>query len=68
LGAEGYEGPVVYEGMQEALSFSGVHPHLYGKSTTKPFRKMGHVTITGTEIDDVKVTARTVSQTIVVKS
>jgi len=68
LGAEGFEGTAVYEGMEKAIALPGVHPHLYGKSTTKPFRKMGHVTITGTEIDDVKATARTVSQTIIVKS
>jgi 5-(carboxyamino)imidazole ribonucleotide synthase len=68
LGAEGFEGPAVYEGLEKAIALPGVHPHLYGKSTTKPFRKMGHVTITGVKIDDVKVTARAVSQIIVVKS
>lgn len=68
LGAEGFEGAAVYSGMEKAIALPGVHPHLYGKSTTKPFRKMGHVTITGTNIEDVKATARTVSQTIVVKS
>ena len=68
LGAEGYEGPVRYEGMEKAMELPGVHPHLYGKAFTKPFRKMGHVTITGTKIEDVKSTARTISSVIVVKS
>ena len=68
LGAEGFEGPAIYEGMEKAIALPGVHPHLYGKSTTKPFRKMGHVTISGTEIEGVKSTARTVSNLIVVKS
>ncbi len=68
LGAEGFEGPVRYEGLEKALALSGVHPHLYGKAYTKPFRKMGHVTITGAKIDDVKATARTVNHLIVVKS
>jgi len=68
LGAEGFEGPAIYEGMEKAMALPGVHPHLYGKSTTKPFRKMGHVTISGTEIDEVKSTARTISNLIVVKS
>jgi len=68
LGAEGFEGPAFYEGMEKAMALPGVHPHLYGKSTTKPFRKMGHVTISGTEIEGVKSTARTVSNLIVVKS
>lgn len=47
LGEDGYTGPVKYEGLQEILSISGVHPFLYGKKLTKPFRKMGHVTILG---------------------
>jgi 5-(carboxyamino)imidazole ribonucleotide synthase len=45
LGAEGHTGPVHYEGLNEALAMPGVYVHLYGKSETKPFRKMGHVTI-----------------------
>ncbi len=68
LGAEGFDGPVRYEGIEKAMELPGVHPHLYGKSYTKPFRKMGHVTITGPKIEEVKSTARTVSHLIVVKS
>lgn len=50
LGEEGYSGKVVYRGVEEALKIEGVYPHFYGKTTTKPFRKMGHVTI----LDDDK--------------
>ncbi|MFM8243693.1 MAG: hypothetical protein ACKN86_12875 [Crocinitomicaceae bacterium] len=32
----------------------GVYPHLYGKQLTKPFRKMGHITITGSSMDEVR--------------
>ncbi len=39
-------GTPVYKGLTDAMSSPGVHPHLYGKSQVKPFRKMGHVTIT----------------------
>jgi 5-(carboxyamino)imidazole ribonucleotide synthase len=39
-------GTPVYNGLTDAMSSPGVHPHLYGKSQVKPFRKMGHVTIT----------------------
>ncbi len=46
LGEPGHTGPVEYTGMDEALAIPGVHVHLYGKSKTSPFRKMGHVTIT----------------------
>lgn len=47
LGEEGHSGPAYYEGLDASLSLNGVHPHIYGKSETRPFRKMGHVTITG---------------------
>lgn len=46
LGARG-TGPAEYRGMEKILAMPGVHVHLYGKSTTRPFRKMGHITITG---------------------
>jgi 5-(carboxyamino)imidazole ribonucleotide synthase len=45
LGEPGYAGPAIYEGINLVLSIPGVHVHLYGKTNTKPFRKMGHVTI-----------------------
>lgn len=45
LGEEGYTGDAVYEGMNEVMAISGAHIHLYGKKITKPFRKMGHITI-----------------------
>lgn len=45
LGEEGYTGPAVYEGMDKLLATSQVFPFLYGKTETRPFRKMGHVTI-----------------------
>ena len=48
LGEDGHSGSAYYKGMDEVLQIPGVYPHLYGKATTKPFRKMGHVTI----IDD----------------
>ncbi len=46
LGEEGHAGPAVYQGLEEALKTEGVYVHLYGKKMTKPFRKMGHVTVT----------------------
>ncbi|MCX6195103.1 MAG: hypothetical protein NTY55_00445 [Flavobacteriia bacterium] len=36
------------------MSIPGVFPHLYGKEISKPFRKMGHITITGKNIDELK--------------
>ncbi len=45
LGEEGHSGDAVYTGMEEALALPGVFVHLYGKKVTKPFRKMGHITV-----------------------
>jgi len=53
LGEPGEKGPVVYEGLSETLSISGVYPHIYGKTDTKPYRKMGHVTIVGDNMPDI---------------
>ena len=68
LGAPGYKGNVHYEGVEEALSIPGVYLHLYGKSTTAPFRKMGHITIVGPTLDEVLATAEQVKNRIQVKS
>jgi 5-(carboxyamino)imidazole ribonucleotide synthase len=45
LGEKGHEGVAVYEGLEKIMALDGVYVHLYGKKYTKPFRKMGHVTI-----------------------
>ena len=58
LGADGHAGPVKYDGIEDALAMSGVYIHLYGKSDTKPFRKMGHVTVTNADLEAAKDTAR----------
>ncbi len=68
LGEKGFEGPAVYEGLEEILRLDGIYVHLYGKKFTKPYRKMGHVTI----IDDVREKAiekaRLVQETVKVKA
>lgn len=46
LGTDGHTGPTRYAGFEDCLKIKGCHIHLYGKPTTKPFRKMGHATIT----------------------
>lgn len=46
LGAEGYTGIATYQGMESLMAIKGVHFHIYGKELTKPYRKMGHVTVT----------------------
>lgn len=54
LGAEGAYGAPVYEGLGNAIEMDGVNPHLYGKSQVKPHRKMGHITVTGSSIEEVQ--------------
>lgn len=57
LGAKGHTGTAKYEGLNDLLNHPNVFPHLYGKESTKPFRKMGHITIIGSTIKEVKETA-----------
>jgi 5-(carboxyamino)imidazole ribonucleotide synthase len=68
LGEEGYAGLAQYEGLKEVLALSGVHVHLYGKKQTKPFRKMGHVTLVDPDLESLKKKANFVKQTLKVKA
>ncbi|MEZ4924235.1 MAG: 5-(carboxyamino)imidazole ribonucleotide synthase [Crocinitomicaceae bacterium] len=68
LGAKGYEGAAVYKGIHDILRIDGVYPHLYGKEMTKPFRKMGHITIVHNNLDKAKEIAHLVKETIQVIS
>ncbi|MFZ7123695.1 MAG: 5-(carboxyamino)imidazole ribonucleotide synthase [Bacteroidota bacterium] len=68
LGEKGFEGPARYEGLEEALSIPGVHVHLYGKLLTKPFRKMGHVTVCHPDLEEARRIARTIHDTLKVKA
>jgi 5-(carboxyamino)imidazole ribonucleotide synthase len=68
LGESGYSGPVEYEGLSEILEIQGVNVHLYGKTHTKPHRKMGHITIIDHDIAQLQETYQKVSRTIKVKS
>lgn len=64
LGEKGFSGPVVYEGMAEAIEKGGVFPHVYGKALTKPFRKMGHVTVLGATSEEALENAKKVKEQI----
>ena len=68
VGAEGYQGDVVYENIEEIMGMEGVTPHIYGKKQTRPFRKMGHVTIVHENIDEARKIAGDVKQKIKVIS
>ncbi len=47
----GGSGPVVAEGFAEALAIEGVAVHIYGKAESRPFRKMGHVTVLDADLE-----------------
>ena len=64
LGEKGYEGEAKYVGLQEVLALKGVYVHFYGKKQTKPFRKMGHVTVTGDTLEEAKEKANQVKETL----
>ncbi len=64
VGEEGYAGEVIYENMENILKIDGVTPHIYGKKETRPFRKMGHVTIVHADIEKARDIAETVKKTI----
>ncbi|HYF67331.1 MAG TPA: 5-(carboxyamino)imidazole ribonucleotide synthase [Ohtaekwangia sp.] len=68
LGEPGYEGPARYKGFHDVTSISGVHVHLYGKLITKPYRKMGHVTIVDRDVDQLKKKAQFVKEKLKVIS
>ncbi len=68
LGADGYTGAARYEGADEVMAMDDVHLHLYGKKDTKPFRKMGHATILGQNMDQVKQKAKQVKSTLIIKA
>jgi len=63
-GAEGFSGDVVYENIEKILGWNGVTPHIYGKKQTRPFRKMGHVTIVNEDINVARKIAEDVKNTI----
>lgn len=64
LGEEGHEGLAQYEGIQDVLAKEGVFVHLYGKKYTKPFRKMGHITVIHESREQAIALAREVQQMI----
>lgn len=68
LGEEGHEGPARYEGMEVLLAEKAVFPFLYGKKITKPFRKMGHVTLMDTDPARLQARARAIKEQIRVVS
>ena len=64
VGEEGYSGQVVYENIEKIMAIVGVTPHIYGKRETRPFRKMGHVTIVNEDMTEARKIAEEVKNSI----
>jgi 5-(carboxyamino)imidazole ribonucleotide synthase len=64
VGEEGYSGDVIYENIEKIMAWDGVTPHIYGKKQTRPFRKMGHVTIVNQDLKEARRIAEAVKNTI----
>lgn len=68
LGEPDYSGKAVYKGIEDAMNTEGVFIHLYGKKETRPFRKMGHVTVLADTLNEAKEKAYFVKNTLKVIS
>jgi 5-(carboxyamino)imidazole ribonucleotide synthase len=68
VGAEGYTGNVIYKNIENIMKMDGVTPHIYGKKQTRPFRKMGHVTIVNEDLAEARKIAEQVKNSIKVIS
>ena len=68
VGAEGHTGEVCYKNIEKIMALPGVTPHIYGKRETRPFRKMGNVTIINSDINEARSIAEKVKKTIQVIS
>ena len=64
VGDERFSGPVIYENIEQIMGIDGVIPHIYGKRETRPFRKMGHVTIVNQNMEEARKIAETVKNSI----
>ncbi len=64
VGAEGYTGDVYYEKIEDIMALKGVTPHIYGKRETRPFIKMGHVTIVNSDLSEARNIAEQVKNAI----
>jgi 5-(carboxyamino)imidazole ribonucleotide synthase len=64
VGEEDFSGPVIYENIEKIMAIDGVTPHIYGKKETRPFRKMGHVTIVNEDMASARKIAEEVKNSI----
>jgi 5-(carboxyamino)imidazole ribonucleotide synthase len=68
IGAEGYNGNVIYEGLTEVLKIENAFVHLYGKKQTRPGRKMGHVTVLSKDKQDLLHKSNKIKRTLIART
>tara|TARA_B100001250_G_scaffold86946_1_gene71885 strand:- start:1487 stop:2641 length:1155 start_codon:yes stop_codon:yes gene_type:complete len=68
IGNENHTGPVYYKNIDQILAIDSVIPHIYGKKETRPYRKMGHVTVLDSQIQKALQIAKKIKKTIKVIS
>ena len=68
VGENNAKGPVIYKNMDQIIGIKGVNPHLYGKKETRPNRKMGHVTVINSNIEEAIKIAKEIKTTVKVTS
>jgi len=68
LGAPGHTGDARYEGIDECTKMDNSFIHLYGKTTTKPFRKMGHATVIDDNLDEARRKAIFIKDNLIIKT
>lgn len=68
LGAPGHAGPARYNGIEQVLAEADAHVHLYGKAETRPYRKMGHLTVCAPTVEEVMEKAKRLENTLQIVS
>lgn len=68
VGEPDAQGPVQYQGIEQVLDLPGTYVHLYGKAETRPYRKMGHITVLAPELAEARRKARLVKENVKVTS
>jgi 5-(carboxyamino)imidazole ribonucleotide synthase len=64
LGSKDFSGPFQIKNLNHIHQIEGVYLHLYDKKESKPMRKIGHITVLGNTIDEVKAKAQKISNLI----
>ncbi len=68
IGEPGFSGPVHYAGADAVLEAAGAYLHIYGKRETRPYRKMGHITVVRPTLAAAQSVANQLQKTIKVVS